>query len=61
MLQSPIGLFGPVVPEWIRRRWRQRQRAARREAKHAEFRQNGKREVERRQRQIARGQLRVSA
>jgi hypothetical protein len=57
-------LFGPIIPQWMRRKRRQMQRAAKREEKHAAFHVaglNGKQAVARRQRQIERGQLRVSA
>lgn len=60
-LNSPGNLIGPILPQWLRTKWRQRERAAKRERKHAAFRPNGKREVARRRRQIACGQLRVSA
>lgn len=53
---SPI-----FVPEWLKRLRRKQERAAKREVKHASFHPNGSREVERRRRQIAVGQLRVSA
>jgi len=55
---------GPLLPAWLRRKLRQKQRAAKREERHAAYHRvglNGKRAVMRRQRQIAAGRLQVSA
>jgi len=64
-MQLENALFvGPMLPTWLRRKLRQKQRAEKREAKHAIFHRaglNGSRAVERRRRQIASGQLQVTA
>lgn len=59
-----LPFFGPIIPQWLRRQKHQQQRAAKREDKarnHQSAGLNGTRAVARRQRQIERGQLRVSA